>query len=338
MHIVLNLFEKCNLQCKYCYKNDIAGFTKLDLKPMSFETIDSILKKAVSEFDDLTVNITGGEPLLDKELVLQILKSISIYGNGVKKTTITSNGTLFSKEFARLVNSIHPTIEIDITIDGPPSIHNLQRPGKKDKDSHSLALHGIENALSQGLKVTLNSVISKNQVNFGSLAYYEYMNSLGVPWIFGKAITGDSSLKLSEKEFNNFAIAILDHWASDESYSTDKPNTLIDSLILKALEKIPESPTERCANSLLSFAGNSGLAWPCTKLIPYKDFCLGSFLDDGKQTILDHDLRGTIFNLFQNDNTCAHEALIEEGVLVPLPDIAFERKKFSDFLRKAITE
>jgi len=308
----------------------------LAIEPMDLEIIDKILQKCASFLNSITVNITGGEPLLNKNLIYEILKNSIRYRDKIKKTTVTTNGTLISKKFAKTVKMLCPDIEIDVTIDGPPTIHNLQRPAKREEDSHSPALQGIENALSNGIKVTLNSVITRNQLEFGSLPYYEYMNSIGAPWIFGKAITDNKSLKVSENEFNSFAIEVLNHWASDENYSTDQPNTLIDSLILKAIEKIPESPSERCAYSLLSFAGNTGLVWPCTKLIPYKEFCLGSLVDERKEHILDNPIRKSIYNLFQYDNTCAHEALIEKGTIMPLPDIAIERNKFSNFLKEAI--
>jgi len=331
MNLVFNLFDTCNLNCKYCFKKDIKDHKKLALNPMKSDVINQIVEDAVSKWKHINISITGGEPCLDKKTILSVLGN-TLKHDQIKRVSITTNGTLISSKFAEQIKSVCPDVEIDISIDGPPEIHNLLRPTKENAKSHALAINGLKNAKSAGLNIVVNSVITKHHLNLDIKKYYDYMESLEVRWMFGKCITNNDSLEMTESQFDDFIVNFLILWSSD---SNSKSNILIDSLILKAIDKIPFSKTARCSNAILSFAGREGFAWPCTKLIPHKEFCLGSYDTDGLDKILLHPLRNEIYNLFQNNNTCAHESLIKTGTISPLPKIACERDKIIDFFKEA---
>ena len=125
--ITINITEKCNFSCPYCYQNDYKDFHII-----SEETIDiiifyinDIIKKGVQ---NLYVYFFGGEPLLYKNKIYAIKKRLDkienssnikiIYGIG-------TNGFLLDKEFI----SHFDRINIDTTLTLPDD-HNKMRPLK----------------------------------------------------------------------------------------------------------------------------------------------------------------------------------------------------------------
>ncbi|MBR5791395.1 MAG: 4Fe-4S cluster-binding domain-containing protein, partial [Phascolarctobacterium sp.] len=59
----LHLTESCNLKCKHCYQSC------KDYRLLSVEEVSTIMKQADElkrdkGFDELKVNLTGGEPLI----------------------------------------------------------------------------------------------------------------------------------------------------------------------------------------------------------------------------------------------------------------------------------
>ena len=62
--VQIHLSESCNLRCKHCYQ-DSSGKSPL----LTLDDVQEILKQAREVatqrgFDELAVNLTGGEPLL----------------------------------------------------------------------------------------------------------------------------------------------------------------------------------------------------------------------------------------------------------------------------------
>jgi sulfatase maturation enzyme AslB (radical SAM superfamily) len=297
----------------------------------------AIIQKARNFFDTITVNFTGGEPLLRRSVIPEVLHRIEPYADGITNVTMTTNGTLLDETVASDLSFAPIPIGVDITIDGVPELHNaIRRSASEPIDSYALAVRGIRAALNHDLQVTVNSVITRHQVASGAGEYYKHMSSLGVPWIPGKVITSNEDLRISEDQFMDFVTELLEFWAHDDRASLENRNTLIDSLILLVSEENHSPNSDRCARAILSFAGDAGLVWPCTKLIPYEEFCLGSFLNESPSKIMDNSIRHQIIDLFYKHRTCAYEALIETGGIRPLPHIAEVRQEFMSLLRKAL--
>ena len=118
----------CNFNCVYCYEEDHNNFTK-----MSDEVQDSILKLIKGKGKALnSLNITwyGGEPLLDIDIVQSLSKKIVEYctKNDIHYSSgIITNGYLLTKENAEILKECKINF-IQVTLDGPPEIHNIKRP------------------------------------------------------------------------------------------------------------------------------------------------------------------------------------------------------------------
>ena len=115
--ITLNVCNGCNLHCSYCFeKNKTLSF-------MNTDTAEKILDKAYNPDKGLIVNLFGGEPLMNLDVVKYVILWASDKDN--VHVGITTNGTFITREIAELikVNNVH----LLLSIDGNPETHNKNR-------------------------------------------------------------------------------------------------------------------------------------------------------------------------------------------------------------------
>jgi len=128
VEVTATLTLECNLACPYCYEDPFRGqFT------MSRETADLLVQRLterMSEGLDVAVDFYGGEALLQ----LELLKSIAMrLGEAAAKHSVSFSFNIFSNGVLltpAVVQQLLPLglAAIRLTIDGPPDIHNAQRP------------------------------------------------------------------------------------------------------------------------------------------------------------------------------------------------------------------
>ncbi len=85
----------CNLRCKWCD-------TKYALKNGKEMSVEDIIQE-VGKYPCKNVSITGGEPLLQRKELLELVKRFKDLGYWIQ---INTNGTIFDEEIFRLVDLI----------------------------------------------------------------------------------------------------------------------------------------------------------------------------------------------------------------------------------------
>ena len=69
-YLILKITNKCNLNCIYCYNAD-----KNEIKDMDFKTAKNSIDYILSDdADKLKIQFTGGEPLLNFDLIEKVIK------------------------------------------------------------------------------------------------------------------------------------------------------------------------------------------------------------------------------------------------------------------------
>ena len=97
LYLFLEITRKCNLNCLHCGSDCVADFQSPELTTESWLKIIDYIADKYSE--ELTFVITGGEPLVHKDL-LTITKHIQKHK---RRWGMVSNGMLLNKEkFNRL--------------------------------------------------------------------------------------------------------------------------------------------------------------------------------------------------------------------------------------------
>lgn len=150
-YLRLSVTELCNLRCRYCMPPE--GVCKKRHEDMLSEEEMAAAVSAAAELGIRKVRITGGEPLVKKNL-LSICERIGGIP-GVEPLCLTTNGTLLAETAKELVRCRVSRINISLDTLQEDRYRYLTRRGEL-RD----ALAGIDAALAAGFeKVKINVVL-----------------------------------------------------------------------------------------------------------------------------------------------------------------------------------
>ncbi len=160
----------CNFSCSYCYQegySNQAGRNSLEVTGAFFSYIEDNFKGRKKY-----VTLFGGEPLLNNQ---QNFEFIEIFVAHCRKAgfdlAVVSNGYNL-KEFIPLLSQTNIR-EIQVTLDGPETVHNARRPRKGGQDTFSQIVSGIDASLEAKLPVNLRVVFDRDNIaSFPDLARY----------------------------------------------------------------------------------------------------------------------------------------------------------------------
>ena len=101
-YLRISLTDRCNYRCSYCMPKDIFNADYKYLKKSELLTFEEILSfiKALKAFDIKKIRLTGGEPLLRRNIenLINGIKDI-----GINEVALTTNGSLLSFNKAQLL-------------------------------------------------------------------------------------------------------------------------------------------------------------------------------------------------------------------------------------------
>ncbi len=123
-NLMLMVTTACNLSCSYCYEGH-EGQTRPD-GVMSMETAMSALHMAAAGGRPFHVQITGGEPLLVRERVFDILDQIE-RNKWPVAVSLQTNGVLLDRSTARQLK--RRRVGVGISLDGSPRVQEMLRGG-----------------------------------------------------------------------------------------------------------------------------------------------------------------------------------------------------------------
>ena len=167
-YLRISVTQRCNFRCLYCMPK-----IPFDYQPkenlLSFEELFLFVKAAIDEGIE-KIRITGGEPLLRKDLSV-FIKMISDYKSDID-LAITTNGFLL-KDFAKDLKNAGLK-RLNISLD---TLDHKKAKTLAQKDVLDSVLAGIEEALNLDLKVKLNTVALKNLNDNELLSLLEFAKS-----------------------------------------------------------------------------------------------------------------------------------------------------------------
>jgi uncharacterized protein len=138
-HLVLMVTHRCNLQCEYCYMG--RHFPASMSPELGRKAVDRAIR-SIDRGGALELGFFGGEPLLEAELVAELLD----YARQEAETAeiairpgLTTNGTQHSGTAWDVM--MRPELDLCVSHDGLPDIHNRFR---RRSDGSGDAMHVLD--------------------------------------------------------------------------------------------------------------------------------------------------------------------------------------------------
>ena len=143
--------ELCNLRCRYCMPED--GVCKKRHEDMLTQEEMLAAVKAAAELGITKVRVTGGEPLVKRD-ILSICRGVA-RTEGIEEVCITTNGTLLPELAKPLREAGVSRVNISLDTLNAEKYAYITRRGSLEE-----ALRGIDTALEAGFdKVKINTVL-----------------------------------------------------------------------------------------------------------------------------------------------------------------------------------
>lgn len=161
MELILLPTEKCNFRCTYCYEDFAIG----RMPSRVITGVKQLIANRVPSLDHLSISWFGGEPLLAKEVCLDIssfAKDLCEKNNVGFVGGFTTNGYLLDIDLFRTLVKQNQT-QYQITLDGDEEWHNKTRiqPNRKptfEKIWHNLtSFRDVEEDFSVSMRLHVHA-------------------------------------------------------------------------------------------------------------------------------------------------------------------------------------
>ena len=162
-YVRLSVTDRCDLRCRYCMAEEMRFLPKRDV--LSFEEIEALADLFIAR-GVRRIRLTGGEPLVRRDVGDLIARLGARLGHGLDELTLTTNGT----RLARFAGDLHAAgiRRVNVSLDSrdPGRFRYITRHGDV-----GLVLGGIEAAAASGLAVKINMVALKglNEDEIGAM-------------------------------------------------------------------------------------------------------------------------------------------------------------------------
>ncbi len=152
-YLRISVTDRCDLRCVYCMAEDMTFLPKADL--LSLEELERVCATFI-RLGVRKLRLTGGEPLVRRNIMSLIRALGSRIGHGLDELTLTTNGTQLAKYAQELKDAGVRRINVSMDTLDPAKFQAITRWGKLDQ-----VLDGIRAARDAGLKVKINAVALK---------------------------------------------------------------------------------------------------------------------------------------------------------------------------------
>jgi cyclic pyranopterin phosphate synthase len=152
-YLRVSVTDRCDFRCSYCMSEHMTFLPKKDL--LSLEELDRLCSAFVGK-GVRKLRITGGEPLVRKN-ILWLFRALSRHlGRGLDELTLTTNGSQLTKFAQELKDAGVRRINVSLDTLRPDRFKAITRWG-----DFAQVMAGIDAAEKAGLEIKLNAVALK---------------------------------------------------------------------------------------------------------------------------------------------------------------------------------
>ena len=152
-YVRVSLTDRCDFRCVYCMAEHMTFLPKSDV--LSLEEIEKLCNAFIN-LGTKKIRLTGGEPLVRKN-VMNLIKVLGTkIGSGLEELTITTNGSQLSRFSDQLYDYGVRRINVSIDTLNSELFSKITRWGNLDR-----VLLGLKDASKAGLRCKINAVAHK---------------------------------------------------------------------------------------------------------------------------------------------------------------------------------
>jgi cyclic pyranopterin phosphate synthase len=149
-YLRVSVTDRCDFRCVYCMAEDMTFLPRKDL--LSLEEIDRLTSAFIAR-GVRKLRLTGGEPLVRRN-IMWLVRSLSRHlGAGLDELTLTTNGSQLARYAEELAECGVKRINVSLDTLDPGKFRVITRKG----DFHQV-MSGIDTASRAGLKIKINTV------------------------------------------------------------------------------------------------------------------------------------------------------------------------------------
>jgi len=152
-YLRLSVTDRCDLRCAYCMPERMTFLPKKEVLSLEelYELATGFIARGVTK-----IRITGGEPLVRRDIIDLFTALGRRLGHDLKELTLTTNGTQLATHAEALAKAGVRRVNVSLDTLDRARFAELTR-----RDSLGQVLEGIAAAKAAGLKVKLNAVALK---------------------------------------------------------------------------------------------------------------------------------------------------------------------------------
>jgi cyclic pyranopterin phosphate synthase len=149
-YLRVSVTDRCDFRCTYCMAEDMTFVPRKEL--LSLEEIDRLASAFIAR-GVRKVRLTGGEPLVRRN-ILWLIEALSRHlGDGLDELTLTTNGSQLYRFADALADLGVRRVNVSLDTLDPAKFRVLTRWGDFDQ-----VMRGIDAADRAGLKIKINTV------------------------------------------------------------------------------------------------------------------------------------------------------------------------------------
>ncbi|WP_242319155.1 GTP 3',8-cyclase MoaA [Bacillus cereus group sp. BfR-BA-01349] len=207
----ISVIDRCNFRCTYCMPAEIFGPEYAFLKDeflLTFDEIERLAKLFVS-IGVRKIRLTGGEPLLRKDLTKLIARLVKI--DGLIDIGLTTNAIHLTKQAKALKEAGLHRVNVSLDAIDDDIFKNINGRNINTKP----VIKGIIAAKEVGLEVKVNMVVKKGMNDHQVLPMAAYFKEQGIPlrciefmdvgstngWNFDQVITKRELIEMIHKVY-----------------------------------------------------------------------------------------------------------------------------------------
>jgi GTP 3',8-cyclase len=152
-YLRVSVTDRCDFRCVYCMAEDMVFLPKSDL--LTLEELDRLCRAFIRR-GVKKLRLTGGEPLVRRN-IMQLINSLGgEIGHGLEELTLTTNGSQLAKYAGDLVKAGVKRVNVSLDTLDAQKFTAITRWGRLPQ-----VLDGVMAAKEAGLKVKINAVALK---------------------------------------------------------------------------------------------------------------------------------------------------------------------------------